>query len=99
MTEEHRIFYILGESRAAVLPSLFVDKLRKTGLELLYMVDPSEGYCMLQSTEFDGKTLKPTTPDPEQVDDERDERLRNRRPGRVSRPSGVDKGDSGRQGG
>lgn len=52
------IFFITGETRAAVSTSPFVESLRKRGYEVLYMVDPIDEYVIQQLKEFDGKKLK-----------------------------------------
>merc|ERR1711988_856280 len=54
---QKEIFYITGESKVAVEHSPFVEKLRKNGLEVIYMVDPIDEYCVAQLKEFDGHKL------------------------------------------
>jgi molecular chaperone HtpG len=54
---QKEIFYITGESKIAVEHSPFVEKLRKNGLEVIYMVDPIDEYCVAQLKEFDGHKL------------------------------------------
>jgi molecular chaperone HtpG len=51
------IYYITGAYFAAVSSSLVLENLRKKGLEVMYMVDPADEYCVQQSKEFDGKKL------------------------------------------
>jgi len=51
------IYFIAGESKETVHNSAFVERLRKRGLEVLYMVDPIDEYCVQQLKEYDGKKL------------------------------------------
>ena len=46
-----------GESREAVQNSAFVERVKKRGFEVLYMVDPIDEYCVQQLKEYDGKNL------------------------------------------
>ncbi|XP_072283602.1 heat shock protein HSP 90-alpha-like [Pyxicephalus adspersus] len=54
---QKHIYYITGETREQVAHSAFVERLRKHGLEVLYMTEPIDEYCVQQLKEFDGKTL------------------------------------------
>merc|ERR1712128_381013 len=64
------IYYITGDSIAAVSSSPFIETLRKKGLEVLYMVDPIDEYSVQQLKEFDGKKLKSVTKEGLDIDDE-----------------------------
>merc|ERR1711935_591246 len=55
------IFYITGESRAAVAQSPFIESLKKKGYEVLYLVDPIDEYMVQQMKDYDEKKLKSVT--------------------------------------
>lgn len=55
------IYYITGESKDVVQNSAFVERLRKRGLEVIYMIDPIDEYAVQQLKEYDGKNLVSVT--------------------------------------
>ena len=64
------VFYITSESIAALSSSPFLENLRMRGLEVLYMVDLVDEYCVHQLKEFDAKKLKSTTKEGRDIEDE-----------------------------
>merc|ERR1739847_106247 len=55
------IYYITGESKDVVCTSSFVERLKKRGLEVIYMTEPIDEYVVRQLKEFDGKNLVSVT--------------------------------------
>jgi len=55
------IYYITGESRETVATSAFVERVKKRGLEVIYMTEPIDEYVVQQLKEYDGKTLVSVT--------------------------------------
>ncbi len=50
-----------GETKDQVANSSFVERLRKAGLEVIYMIEPIDEYCVQQLKEYDGKNLLSVT--------------------------------------
>lgn len=52
------IYYMAGESRAAIEGSPHLEGAKSRGFEILYMTDPVDEFIMPELREYDGKTLK-----------------------------------------
>ncbi|CAL1585903.1 unnamed protein product [Knipowitschia caucasica] len=72
---QKHIYYITGETKEQVANSAFVERLRKAGLEVIYMIEPIDEYCVQQLKEFEGKNLVSVTKEglelPEDDDDKK----------------------------
>merc|ERR1712038_2069214 len=68
------IYYITGESVASVDASPFCEALKKRGLEVLYMCDPIDEYCVQQLKEYEGKKLKSVTKEGLDLEDEEEKK-------------------------
>merc|ERR1712070_362529 len=68
------IYYITGESKRSVETFPFLEKLKKKGYEVLYMVDPIDEYCVQQLKEYDGKKLISATKEGLALEEDEDEK-------------------------
>lgn len=70
------IYFITGECKETVENSAFVERLRKRGYEVLYMVDPIDEYAVQQLKEYDGKTLVSVTKEGLELPEDEEEKKR-----------------------
>merc|ERR1711971_913041 len=70
------IYYITGESKEVVATSSFVERMKKKGLEVVYMTEPIDEYVVQQLKEFDGKNLVSVTKEGLELPEDEEEKAK-----------------------
>jgi len=73
-SEQEDIYYVTGESKKQVENSPFLERLKKKGMEVLYMVDPIDEYAVQQLKEYEGKKLVCATKEGLKINESEDEK-------------------------
>merc|ERR1711912_113898 len=68
------IYYVTGESKRSVETSPFLERLKKKGYEVIYMVDPIDEYAVGQLKEYEGKKLISATKEGLEIAEDDDEK-------------------------
>ncbi|XP_065218386.1 heat shock protein 83-like [Planococcus citri] len=55
------IYFITGENKDHVANSSFVERVKKRGFEVIYMIEPIDEYVVQQMKDYEGKTLVSVT--------------------------------------
>jgi molecular chaperone HtpG len=69
-----QIYFITGDNKEVVSNSAFVERVKKRGYEVIYMVDPIDEYAVQQLKEYDGKKLVSVTKEGLQLPDDEEEK-------------------------
>ena len=88
------IYYITGESKEDGSVSAIVERLKKRGIEVVYMTEPSDEYVVQQLKEFDGKNLVSITKGGLKLPkDEKEKKKMEADKEKFEGPMSIDKGD------
>ncbi|KAE9317804.1 Heat shock protein 81-2 [Phytophthora fragariae] len=68
------IYYVTGESKKAVENSPFIEKLKKKGYEVIFMVEAIDEYAVQQLKEYEGKKLICATKEGLKMEETEDEK-------------------------
>ncbi|ELK16602.1 Heat shock protein HSP 90-alpha [Pteropus alecto] len=71
---EKNIYYITDKTKDQVANSAFVECLHKHGLEVIYVIEPIDEYCVQQLKEFEGKTLVSVTKEDLELPEDEEEK-------------------------
>merc|ERR1711939_1061204 len=72
--EQQNIYFITGESKKAVENAPFLERLKKKGLEVIFMTDPVDEYMVQQMKDYDGKKLVSVTKEGLKLEETEDEK-------------------------
>jgi len=73
-SEQSDIYYVTGESKKIVENSPFIERLKRKGLEVLYLIDPIDEYAVQQLKEYEGKKLVCATKEGLKISESEDEK-------------------------